>query len=819
MTKALKILRGGAPLYPSRLQKQPGMNGVALAFILGAAGAAAILVPFLIVDKGFFLYCGDYNSQQIPFYYYVQNFLRTQSGTWSWATDLGSSVVNSYSFYNLGSPFLWLTLPFPSRWLPYLMAPLFLLKFGCLAASGCLYLSRYAKTRNMAVVCGLVYAFSGINVYNIFFNHMLEAAIIFPLMLWAMDNFMYEGRRGLFALFVGLALLNNYFFFLGNVTFAILYFFIKVLSDDYKFRWGKLGVLAFEAVLGLGIGMVLALPAFYNLIQNPRTDNFASGMNVLIFGRAQQYFSIIASMFLPPDPPYLPNVFTDGAIKWTSMSFFMPIVGMAGVFAYCRARRGAVRRLLAASLVMALVPILNSSYYAFNASYYARWYYMPVLIAALATLRALEDADINLWWGIKAVAIGIGAFALFGLVPTEVDGGWKLGVAEYASKFWLTILTAAFGLGVLAFLWRNWRGRVRFAPLLLGAVMGFSVLYSVIHISLGKFVQWERDANYKAQMYDGSAQLDLPEDEGFYRIDTYGGDNDNLGLWVNKSGLQNFNSVVSPSIMEFYPMLGVTRDVSSKPDTANYALRGLLSVKYTIMPHAHVDSFLSASGTEGFSYYDTRGPFTIYKNENFVPLGFTYSQYVPMRYLEGIAESERAPMLVRAIGLTDEQQAAHAELFAGGAAVSWQADAAGENGEAGGYYDYEATGYTRYTEDCDARRQESSYATYYDASGFTCHIDMARENLVFFAVPYDEGFTATVNGEGAEVLRVSGGMMAVRAPAGENEIVFRYQTPGLAVGAAVSLAALAVLAAYVALSVARNRKREAENREEEGKIT
>ena len=35
--------------------------------------------------------------------------------------------------------------------------------------------------------------------------------------------------------------------------------------------------------------------------------------------------------------------------------------------------------------------------------------------------------------------------------------------------------------------------------------------------------------------------------------------------------------------MKFYPEVGVKRDVNSKPEAENYALRGLLSVRYTLV--------------------------------------------------------------------------------------------------------------------------------------------------------------------------------------------------------------------------------------------
>ena len=42
---------------------------------------------------------------------------------------------------------------------------------------------------------------------------------------------------------------------------------------------------------------------------------------------------------------------------------------------------------------MALVPGLNSMFYAMNSSYYARWYYMPVLIMCAVTIYGLEHED------------------------------------------------------------------------------------------------------------------------------------------------------------------------------------------------------------------------------------------------------------------------------------------------------------------------------------------------------------------------------------------------------------------------------------------
>lgn len=123
--------------------------------------------------------------------------IRSGNIGWNHLTDLGVNFIGSYSFYLLGSPFFWLTIPFPGEWLQYLMGPLFILKFGCASLSGYIYLHRYAKNPNTALLASLLYAFSGYSIYNIFFNHFHEAIIVFPLLLAALDEYMYTKRRGI----------------------------------------------------------------------------------------------------------------------------------------------------------------------------------------------------------------------------------------------------------------------------------------------------------------------------------------------------------------------------------------------------------------------------------------------------------------------------------------------------------------------------------------------------------------------------------------------------------------------------------------------
>lgn len=74
---------------------------------------------------------------------------------------------------------------------------------------------------------------------------------------------------------------------------------------------------------------------------------------------------------------------------------------------------------------------------------------------------------------------------------------------------------------------------------------------------------------------------------------------------------------------------------------------------------------------------------------------------------------------------------------------------------------------------------------------------------------FDEGWTATVDGEEAEVHRANAAFRAVAVPSGTSTVVFRYETPGLREGwamAGVTLVVTAVAGTAAFASTARTRR-------------
>ena len=764
---------------------------------LCALTAAIFFLPFYILDGGFFHYAGDFNSQQISFYRYMNGFVKgagypdsTFAGaphnTFSWATDLGSGVMNAYSFYLYGSPFFWLSVLLPQSWLPYMMVPLLVLKFGVAGGGAYLYLRRYVKNANYAVLGACLYALSGFAVYNVFFNHFVDVVALFPYLLWALDEAIYEDRHGLFAFWVAVNLLNNYFFFVGQVIFLCIYFVCKLTAKDFRLTARKFGHLLWESVLGVAMGCLLLFPAVLSLLQNPRTIDLSSGWGFLTYAKVQQYLAILLSWILPPDSPYLTSVWSEGVIKWTSMTAYLPLCSLAGAMAYWRSRKAdSKKRIVAVCAVCALVPVLNSAFYALNSSYYARWYYMPTLILAAMTVNALEDPDIDL----DAPARGIGwimlATLVFAVVPVRDDTTetWSFGVLKNPEQFFVVLGFGLLGLMLYRVLCSKWRQDSRFAQRMTAAVLVFACAFTMVHIGIGKFGQWHTDSDLVEQ--DTNALLlknDLPE--GDYRIDTYK-IHDNIGMWLDKSCLQYFGSTAAPSILSFYPGLGVKRDVRSEPEITNYALRGLLSVEYLITtPEKREDE-----ADAGWTYLADVDGYTLYHNDNYVPMGFTYDYYVTDATYQTSIKTLRSNLLMRALVLTDEDVAQYGKYL-----TELSEDMLND------------LHYDSYTQDCADRRAHSCSVFQMNNAGFHAEITLDKANLVFFSVPYDDGFTAYVNGEKTDILQVDEGLMAVLCPAGASSIDFVYQAAGLSASRVVTAVAIPVWVVYVAYFVRRKRR-------------
>ncbi|HPE95854.1 MAG TPA: YfhO family protein, partial [Bacillota bacterium] len=427
-----------------------------------------LFIPFLIESKGVFLYFGDYNAQQIPFYEHCVQMVHDGNFGWDWLTDLGSNYIGSYSYYLLGSPYFWFMCLFPATWAPYLMAPMFIAKFVTAAVFSFAYLRRFVKNQHYAVIGALLYSFSGFGIYNIFFNQFHEVIAFFPLLLIGMEELIQNDRKGYFALAVAINAMINYFMFAGQVVFCIIYFLIRCSSKTFRIKLKSFFFLAVEAVIGALMSMVLFLPAALAIIDNPRMGSSYSGWGMLYYRSGgefytNRYLSIIESFFFPPDIPSRKNFIVDNNARWASLTAYLPLFSMTGVIAYIAKRKKAwFSWLIIVLIVMALVPLGNSTFFLLNSSYYARWYYMLILVMTGATVIAL-DRKFSFKPGLIVCGAVCTAFTVaLGLTwkANEDDASvFTLGQPAFIDRFWVYVIIAFVSLAAVYVLTKYFRGK------------------------------------------------------------------------------------------------------------------------------------------------------------------------------------------------------------------------------------------------------------------------------------------------------------------------------------------------------------------------
>jgi uncharacterized membrane protein YfhO len=77
--------------------------------------------------------------------------------------------------------------------------------------------------------------------------------------------------------------------------------------------------------------------------------------------------------------------------------------------------------------------------------------------------------------------------------------------------------------------------------------------------------------------------------------------------------------------------------------------------------------------------------------------------------------------------------------------------------------------------------------------------------MIVLSVPYDQGWKLKVNGVDTKIYKVNAGFIGMVAPTGRNKYVLEYTTPGIGIGASISLISLLLILAMMAMDKKKKR--------------
>lgn len=750
-------------------------NGGTVSFLIGFFLYIVTILPILINDGGILTFMGDYSSQSIPFTYHIRDCLLSGNVCWDWSSGLGSQFLGDYAYYNLFSPFTLFYLIIPRNAIIYAMPFVTALKYGTGSCLAFFYAKRFVKNKHYAVIAGVIYMFSSFSAYNQIF-HFCDIIALFPLLLIAMEELCVNKRRCVFALTVCFMALLNYYFFAGQAVFCVIYFFVRFFDRKLVNTLKKLLPVAIEAVIGFAMSAVFLLPVLIYLSASSKAMGMIAPSDMLIYSDGFNYLKLIQSVFMVPDPFYFTSLFPSVDIAYpfgnlgSSVAAYLPLFSAAGVISFAWSKKKSWQTaLLAICAVMALVPVLNQLFSALNSAYYARWLYMPLLIAAVMSVNALEE-KISFRPGIITCSAVIAAMLIYQLVVdtdsliNRISNRASFSVYQNILHFAVTVVSLILLIVVV----KTKRDKDFLPKLyiftLICTYMCFGVMTQYLYTQI---------PSVEANIASYALGEELPEEcsEGDPRI-TFSAKNSNLVSGI--SSPSHFNSLHDIGFSQFLDDsgLGYESGVYANITFDNRELCDLISVKYFAGLGETGDKY------DGLTEVGKLGKYTIYENPEYIPMGFTYDNMISRDAFSAVQDTQQKDRLyMKALIVSDTSEFSDI--------LTDISDTAGDTISDAGYKQLAAE-----------RRESAAYYCQKDTEGLTARIKTDKENIVFFSVSYNENWSAYIDGTQTKVYNINNGCVGVRVPEGDHEIRLSYKVRGLAEGAAVTAVAVSALLIY-----------------------
>lgn len=731
-----------------KILKSNALKAFLLSFLLGSI----IILPNIIKGNGIYSLIADFNVQQIPFNKIINESIKEGSVLWTWYNELGSSFIGSFSFYNLFSPFNIIGYLFPASWFEYLVGPIFILKYAIAGLTSYLFLKRYVKDKRYAILGSLLYSFSGFQLTNMMFYHFHDVVALFPLILYALDKLVYENKRFLFSFTVFLLSITNFFFFIGVVVFVILYYMVKIITKSYEFKLKTFFIILFESILGVGLAAVVLMPSILFTMTNPRVSSSWTLVTSLRHA-TNNYLEILRGALFPPEIMSYRAIITEH--NYQSIELYLPFVGLILGTAYFLKKPKKWDSILMLLLVIIMIfPILNSMFFAFTITYYARWFYMAILIFSLTSIKCLEE---NIKFK-KAIIINVILVLIF-IIGCFVYTKLFKQEQFFYDKNYLIIMVLSYFISIISlFIIDSFKSSDK----------KLKIIYIMVIIWI---CFWGNYVTYKYKMVSGVSNADYREYlsisqkvnlDKITRFNSSLSCNYNIGLLTKNGDIKAFNSNISGSLFKFYGSIGYDRGVSTDLGVNDKRLNDFLGAEYIL-----------SCGSDDLSYlnYELKkdyGTFKLYYNDTYKKQGFTVDKYILDKDFDNLNYDEKIEVLNNSVVLNKNQINKYKDLF-------------------------------------DKETKYKSHEFSYVNNGMKSKITSNKEALAIYTAPYDKGWSAYVNGEKIKIEEVDNGFMAIKINEGENNIEFKYFPSGLLGGIIISGISLLIFIIYVILYMKESR--------------
>lgn len=722
---------------------------------------------------------------------------------WSFSQGMGQNVFPLW----LGDFFSNFIMLFDKETMPKVIVFMEILKIILCGVIFFNYLKQLKTTSFACLVGALLYAFCGYVVLGGTWIIFSTEAVYVAILLLGFELWLQKKKWFTFMLGVTLLGLLQPFYLYSYTLFLIGYIIVRY-NDIYEGNWKNFIWFSIKtigvALLGVGITGYQLLPDVLMYIESPRVGGEA-GLSAKL--KAQPMFALADDVlrFTTTFRAFGNDLLGNG-IKFKGWQNYLeaPILycGILSLVAFPLFFSSLTKKqklfygiLTGVFVLPILFPFFRYAFWAFSGDYYRTLSLVICLLLLMFTVRALtyieETGKVN------KIILGVTILFLLFLLYTPnkmykqaIDGGLQ----NFAG-----IMLLSYGACLFLLSNTKFTAIAKFFMLLICLI---EVIYfsnkTINNRSTMKGAELTQKVGYNDYTTDAVTFLKT-KDPSFYRIQKDYSSGLAIHGSINDAKAQSFfgtSSYHSFNQKNYIKFLGELNVIDPKDEFATRWAKGLgerpilfslASGKYWLSKRTD-----NAIANMGFDSIAKFGDVKVYQNKYALPFGFTYNKIIGEDDFKKLSPTQKDFCLLRACVIANDNKT----IFTGLSQFNIADTLAPVS------YD----NYLAYVNDL---KKDKFTVSKFSENNIKGTVNVPESKILFFSIPFDEGWSAKLNGSEAILYRLNSGLTGLLINKGNNEVELQFVPRLKDKGKLISIISICTLLLLLAFGFYSKRKQKA----------
>ena len=794
-------------------EKSPGVDflsekikGKGLYLLLGAIIVACGIVfkDYITLEKVYLF--KDIGSDSINIYYpgiaQLSDYIKENGiPSWTFSQGMGQNVFPLW----LGDVFSNIIELLSKEKIPYTLAYAEIIKILLCGTVFYRYLLQLKISEFVSCVIAFLFAFSGYIILGGCWTIFSSEALYVALILYGFEKWLNDGKWVWFVAGITLMSFLQPFFLFPYAIFLAAYIPVRY-NDVQPGGWKKFPVFILKTIgltiLGVAISAYQLFPDLLQYIESPRVSGESGFAEILkaqpVFGVADSFLRFTTAFrAFGSDMLGTGNEFRGWNNYLEAPLFYCGIlclITFPQAFTSLNKKQKIAYGIFAGLFfIPILFPYFRYVFWAYTGNYFRAFSLVITLMLLIFSAKALDNiiktGKVN--FTVLGITVAFLLFLLF--TPSkEFATGINLGLRSFATLLVIVYAGLLFGF--------SRKGELRKISRITIVVVCFA---EIIYFS-SQTVN-ERDVvtgdELKERIGYNDYALDAIKyikntDKSFYRINKDYGSGVSIHQSINDAkvqgyyGTSSYNSFNQKNYIKFLSSMDM---IDPKDENATRWAMGLENrpVLFSIIGGKYWLAKLVGHQFEkvGYDYVAKFGNISLFKNRYALPLAFAYRQVLDNGSFKTLSRLQKDIYLLRGCVVANED----ADLLAAGNKFNI-ADTTGL---------FSLDLYGQYV---SALRRDTLAITHFKEDHIKGVINSSAPEILFFSIPLDEGWSATINGSPAKIYNINCGLMGLKIPAGKSEVDLSFESRLMKKGAMVSLFSILVFTGLFAADKLRNKK-------------